>query len=170
MSSVNRVIIVGRLGADPEVRDANGTKVATLSVATSEKWTDKASGEKKEKTEWHRVTIWGSRDNDGLAGIAEKYLKKGHNVYLSGKLQTRKWTDQGGVERYTTEIVLNGFSAELVLLEGTGGNGGNRPPPANSPDEYGRQCSGGSASRGGGAPAFQPGGMDDDIPFAPQVD
>ncbi len=165
MSSVNRVIIVGRLGADPEVRDASGTKVVTLSVATSEKWTDKQSGEKKEKTEWHRVTIWGSRDNDGLAGIAEKYLKKGHNVYLSGKLQTRKWTDQGGVDRYTTEVVLNGFSAELVLLEGTGGNGGNRPPPPNGPDDYGRPSGGASRGDGSNAPAFEPGGNDDDIPF-----
>jgi single-strand DNA-binding protein len=166
MSSVNRVIIVGRLGADPEVRDASGTKVATLSVATSEKWTDKQSGEKKEKTEWHRVTIWGSRDNDGLAGIAEKYLKKGHNVYLSGKLQTRKWTDQGGVDRYTTEIVLNGFSAELVLLEGTGGNGSNRPPPPNGPDDYGRTSSNGGQSQNGGYSGA--GAMDDpdSIPFA----
>ena len=166
MSSVNRVIIVGRLGADPEVRTTeNGTKVATLSVATSEKWTDKSSGEKKEKTEWHRVTIWGSRDNDGLAGIAEKYLKKGHNVYLSGKLQTRKWTGQGGIDRYTTEVVLNGFSAELVLLEGTGGGGGNRPPPANSPDEYGRPSGGGSASRNAGNGGNM--GLDDpdSIPF-----
>lgn len=170
MSSVNKAIIVGRLGADPEVRTTeNGTKVASLSVATSEKWTDRNSGDKKEKTEWHRVTIWGGKDGDGLAGVAEKFLKKGHNVYLSGKLQTRKWTDQQGVERYTTEIVLNGFGAELVLLEGTQG-GGNRPPPADSPDDYGHTNSSGSGSRGSGAPAFQPGGLDDDIPFAPQVD
>lgn len=164
MSSVNRAIIVGRLGQDPEVRTTeNGTKVVTLSVATSEKWTDKNSGDKKEKTEWHRVTVWGSRENDGLAGIAEKFLKKGHQVYLSGKLQTRKWQAQDGSDRYTTEIVLNGFSAELVLLEGKEA-GGNRPPPANSPDDYGRQS---AASRGGGsnAPAFEPGGNDDDIPF-----
>lgn len=165
MSSVNRAIIVGRLGQDPEVRTTeNGTKVVTLSVATSEKWTDKSSGEKKEKTEWHRVTVWGSRDNDGHAGIAEKYLKKGHQVYLSGKLQTRKWTDQQGVERYTTEIVLNGFSAELVLLEGKEG-GGNRPPPPNSPEDYGRPSGGGSASRNAGNDGNM--GLDDpdSIPF-----
>jgi len=167
MSSVNKVIIVGRLGQDPEVRDANGTKVTTLSVATSDKWTDKNSGEKKEKTEWHRVTVWGNRDSDGLAGIAEKFLKKGHNVYLSGKLQTRKWTDKDGIERYSTEVVLNGFGAELVLLEGSQG-GGNRPPPPNSPDDYGRQSGGGSASQSGGQ--GMPSGMDDDIPFMRQVD
>lgn len=167
MSSVNKVIIVGRLGADPEIRTTdNGTKVATLSVATGEKWTDKSTGEKKEKTEWHRVTIWGTRDGDGLAGIAEKFLKKGHNVYLSGKLQTRKWTDKDGVERYTTEIVLNGFGAELVLLESQGG--GNRPPPADSPDDYGRTSSRESGSQPGGYSGAS--GLDDDIPFAPQVD
>lgn len=168
MSGVNRAIIVGRLGQDPEVRTTEGgTKVVTLSVATSEKWTDKNSGDKKEKTEWHRVTVWGTRDNDGLAGIAEKYLKKGHQVYLSGKLQTRKWTDQQGVERYTTEIVLNGFSAELVLLESQGG--GNRPPPPSSPDDYGRTSSSGNASQPGGGHSA-PGGLDDDIPFMRQVD
>lgn len=162
MSSINKAIIVGRLGTDPEIRTTeNGTKVATLSVATSEKWTDKNSGEKKEKTEWHRVTIWGTRDGDGLAGIAEKFLKKGHNVYLSGKLQTRKWQDQQGVDRYTTEIVLNGFGAELVLLESQGG--GNRPPPANSPDDYGRTSSSGSSSRASGG--FDPADDPDSIPF-----
>lgn len=163
MSSINKVIIIGRLGQDPESRTTeNGTKVVSLSVATSEKWTDRNSGDKKEKTEWHRVTIWGGKDGDGLAGIAEKFLKKGHNVYLSGKLQTRKWQAQDGSDRYSTEIVLNGFGAELVLLEGTQG-GGNRPPPADSPDDYGRTNSSGSASRSGGSSA--PGGLDDDIPF-----
>lgn len=164
MSSINKAIIIGRLGQDPEVRTTeNGTKVVTISVATSEKWTDRNSGEKKERTEWHRITIWGGRDGDGLAGIAEKYLRKGHNVYVSGKLQTRKWQDQQGVDRYTTEIVLNGFGAELVLLEGNQ-SGGNRPPPANSPDDYGRTSSNGSQSHSGGGSAA-PGGMDDDIPF-----
>ena len=168
MSSVNKAIIVGRLGADPEVRTTeNGTKVVTISVATSEKWTDRNSGDKKEKTEWHRVTIWGGKDGDGLAGVAEKFLKKGHNVYLSGKLQTRKWTDQQGVERYTTEIVLNGFGAELVLIEGSQG-GGNRPPPPDSPDDYGRTNSRESGSPAGGFSGA--GGLDDDIPFHPQVD
>lgn len=161
MSSVNKVIIVGRLGQDPEVRNTeNGTKVVSLSVATSEKWTDRNSGEKKEKTEWHRVTIWGGRDGDGLAGIAEKFLKKGHNVYLSGKLQTRKWQAQDGSDRYTTEIVLNGFGAELVLLESQGG--GNRPPPADSPDDYGRTSSRESGSQAGG---YDPSSDPDNIPF-----
>lgn len=164
MSSVNKAIIVGRLGQDPEVRTTeNGTKVVTISVATSEKWTDRNSGDKKEKTEWHRVTIWGGKDGDGLAGVAEKFLKKGHNVYLSGKLQTRKWQDQQGVDRYTTEIVLNGFGAELVLIEGSQG-GGNRPPPPDSPDDYGRTNSSSGQSQGSGGNGA-PGGLDDDIPF-----
>lgn len=165
MSSINKVIIIGRLGQDPESRTTeNGTKVVSLSVATSEKWTDRNSGDKKEKTEWHRVTIWGGKDGDGLAGIAEKFLKKGHNVYLSGKLQTRKWQAQDGSDRYSTEVVLNGFGAELVLLEGTQG-GGNRPPPADSPDDYGRTSSSGSASRNAGGNGNM--GLDDpdSIPF-----
>jgi single-strand DNA-binding protein len=167
MSSRNLVILVGNLGSDPEVRTAeNGTKIVTLSIATSERWTDKNNGEKKEKVEWHRVVVFGSRENDGLAGIAEKYLRKGSKVYLEGKLQTRKWQDQSGQDKYSTEVVLQGFNAQLVLLDGQQG-GGNRPPPPNSPDDYGRQ-SGGSASQSGGQ--GMPSGMDDDIPFAPQVD
>lgn len=166
MSGVNKATILGRLGQDPEVRTTQqGTKIVTLSVATSEQWKDRSSGEKKEKTEWHRVVIFGAQDSDGLAGVAEKYLRKGHQVYLCGKLQTRKWTDQQGVERYTTEIVLQGFGAELQLLE-NGGTGGSRPPPADSPDDYGRQSSRSGARPASGAPAaFQSGGIDDDIPF-----
>jgi single-strand DNA-binding protein len=159
MSGVNKAIILGRLGQDPEVRTTQqGTKVVTLSVATSEQWRDKGSGEKKERTEWHRVVIFGGMDSDGLAGVAEKYLKKGHQVYLSGKLQTRKWADQQGIDRYTTEIVLQGFGAELQLLESTG-SGGNRPPPADSPDAYGTQ----RTRPSNGAPA--PADPDDAIPF-----
>lgn len=110
--SVNRVTLLGNLGKDPEVRSAGGGKVANLSVATSESWKDKSSGEKKERTEWHRVVIWGP-----LAEVAEKYLRKGSKVYLSGSLQTRKW-QKDGVDQYSTEVVLQGYGAELVMLDG----------------------------------------------------
>lgn len=120
--SVNKVILVGNLGRDPETRTMqNGTKVANLTVATSESWKDKATGEKKDKTEWHRVVIFGA-----LADIAEKYLKKGSKVYLSGSLQTRKWTDQGGVEKYSTEVVLQGYGGELTMLDPPSGGASNR--------------------------------------------
>lgn len=113
MSSVNKVIIVGNLGRDPEIRSTqDGTKVATLNVATSEKWTK--DGEKKERTEWHRVVIF----NERLVEIADKYLKKGSKLYLEGQLQTRKWTDQSGVEKYSTEIVMQKFRGEIVMLDG----------------------------------------------------
>lgn len=110
--SVNRVTLLGNLGKDPEVRSAGGGKVANLSVATSESWKDKSSGEKKERVEWHRVVIWGP-----LAEVAEKYLRKGSKVYLSGSLQTRKW-QKDGVDQYSTEVVLQGYGAELVMLDG----------------------------------------------------
>lgn len=167
MSSLNKVQIIGNLGADPEVRDANGTKVVNLSVATSERWNDKTTGEKKERTEWHRVTIFGGAEHDGIAGVAEKYLKKGGKVYLEGKLQTRKWQDQQGVDRYSTEIVLTPFNGQMVLLDAPTGAG--RAPGANSPDDYGQTRTRDDApvrSRPqSNAPAFEPGGMDDDIPF-----
>src|SRR5207244_2441322 len=115
--SVNKVILVGNLGKDPEVRRMqDGRPVVNMSVATSESWRDKATGERKEKTEWHRVVIF----NEGLAKIAEQYLKKGSKVYLEGQLQTRKWTDQQGIERYSTEIVLQGFNSALTLLTRAG--------------------------------------------------
>ena len=123
MSSVNKVILVGNLGRDPEIRTLNsGEKVANLSVATSETWRDKASGEKKEKTEWHRVVVF----NENIVKVCENYLKKGSTVYLEGSLQTRKWTDQQGVEKYSTEVVLQKFRGELVMLGGkeSGGGGG----------------------------------------------
>jgi single-strand DNA-binding protein len=114
--SVNKVILIGNLGRDPEIRTMqNGGKVANLSIATSETWRDKSTGERKEKTEWHRVVIFGN-----LAEIAEKYLKKGSKVYVSGSLQTRKWTDQSGTEKYTTEVVLQGYGGEFQLLDGKG--------------------------------------------------
>src|SRR5882757_7582647 len=121
--SVNKVILVGNLGKDPEVRRLqNGNPVVNLSVATSENWRDKATGERKEKTEWHRVVIF----SEGLAKVAEQYLKKGAKVYIEGALQTRKWTDQSGVEKYSTEVVLQGFNSNLTMLEKAQGG-----PPAN---------------------------------------
>ncbi|WP_374393716.1 single-stranded DNA-binding protein, partial [Sphingopyxis sp.] len=119
--SVNKVILVGNLGADPEVRSMNsGDKVVNLRIATSESWRDKATGERKEKTEWHRVVIF----NEQLAKVAEQYLKKGSTVYIEGQLQTRKWTDKDGQEKYSTEIVLQKFRGELTMLGGRGDGGG----------------------------------------------
>jgi single-strand DNA-binding protein len=122
MSSVNKVILVGNLGKDPEIKHTqDGRPIANLSVATSEKWTDKRTGEIREKTEWHRVVIF----NEGLCGVAEKYLKKGSKVYLEGSLQTRKWQDQSGQDRYSTEVVLQVFNSKLVLLDRAGGDVGS---------------------------------------------
>ncbi|MGN6682759.1 MAG: single-stranded DNA-binding protein [Devosia sp.] len=154
--SVNKVILVGNLGADPEVRTLpSGNKVVNLSVATSDSWRDKNSGERKEKTEWHRVVIF----SEGLARVAEQYLRKGSKVYLEGALQTRKWQDQSGQDKDSTEVVLQGFNSNLTMLDGRGENagesGGFSSPPTRS---EGRRP---SAS----APAFESGGMDDDIPF-----
>ncbi len=152
--SVNKVILVGNLGKDPEVRRmTSGDPVVSLSVATSENWRDKASGERKEKTEWHRVVIF----NKNLADVAEKYLKKGAKVYLEGSLQTRKWTDKDGAEKYTTEVVLQNFNGTLVMLDGrSGGEGGGG----------GGGYGGGQRVGAGEAPAsFQREEMDDEIPF-----
>lgn len=160
--SVNKVILVGNLGRDPEIRSTqDGTRVANLSVATSESWRDKASGERRERTEWHRVAIF----NEKLVEIAEKYLRKGSKVYVEGALQTRKWTDQSGQEKYTTEVVLQRFRGELTMLDGRGG-GGEAPAEG---EEVGGGYSGGGGGGGGGrssggrAPAG--GDLDDDIPF-----
>ena len=121
MSSVNKVILIGNLGADPEIKTfGNGGMVANLRIATSERWKEKTTGEKKEKTEWHSVSIF----QEGLVGVAEKYLKKGSKVYIEGKLQTRKWQDQSGADRYSTEVVLQGFGGTLVMLDSAGGSGG----------------------------------------------
>lgn len=164
--SVNKVILVGNLGRDPEVRRLNsGEPVVNLRIATSETWKDKGSGERKERTEWHSVVIF----NDNLARVAEQYLRKGSKVYIEGQLQTRKWQDQGGQEKYTTEIVLQRFRGELTILDGRGGGEG-------ASDEGGRE-----ERRGGGdfgraspmerRPAPAGGGksygsdLDDDIPF-----
>ena len=152
MAGVNKAIIIGNLGRDPEVRTfSNGSKVVNLNIATSETWKDKASGEKKERTEWHTVAIF----NEPLGKIAEQYLRKGSTVYIEGKLETRKWQDQSGADRYTTEIVLRPFNGELTLLGGK----------SDRQDDSRQQDSGGYGS--GGRPGA--GDMDDAIPFAPSV-
>jgi single-strand DNA-binding protein len=172
--SVNKVIIVGNLGRDPEVRSfPSGGKVVNLRIATSETWRDKATGERKERTEWHSVAIF----NEALGKIAEQYLRKGSTVYIEGQLETRKWQDQSGADRYTTEIVLRQFRGELTLLGGRdsgGGSGGGAPDDRDGYDDMGGGASGGGYSRGGGAggggrPSGGGGGgrsdMDDEIPF-----
>ncbi len=190
--SVNKVILVGNLGADPEIRRTqDGRPIANLNIATSETWRDRNSGERKEKTEWHRVVIF----NEGLCKVAEQYLKKGAKVYIEGALQTRKWQDQTGNDRYSTEIVLQGFNSTLTMLDGRGEGGGDRGSfgggggGRSSGQDFGggdfggdyggggdydrapsggnRGGSGGGRSQGGGAPS---GGnfsrdLDDDIPF-----
>ena len=146
--SVNKVILIGNLGRDPEVRSTQaGDKVVNLSVATSERWKDKNTGEPREKTEWHRVVIF----NDRLGDVAEKYLRKGSKVYLEGQLQTRKWTDQSGVEKYTTEVVLQRFRGELTMLDSKGEGGG----AYSAPEETGE-------SRGAAPRRAE---LDDEIPF-----
>lgn len=126
MASLNKAVLIGNLGRDPEVRHTqDGKAIVNLSIATSESWRDKATGEKKEKSEWHRVVIF----NEGLAKVAEAYLKKGSTVYIEGQLQTRKWTDKDGVEKYSTEIVLQNYRGELVMLSGKDGTAA-RPDPA----------------------------------------
>ncbi|NQW00573.1 MAG: single-stranded DNA-binding protein [Rhodospirillales bacterium] len=162
--SVNKVILVGNLGRDPEIRFAqNGNKIANFSIATSESWRDKSSGERKEKTEWHRIVVF----SEGLAGIAEKYLKKGSKVYIEGSLQTRKWTGNDGVEKYSTEVVLQGFNSTLTMLDGRGdgGGGGSYGGASGGGDSAGGEPDWGSPDQGssGGAPAG--GDLDDEIPF-----
>jgi single-strand DNA-binding protein len=156
--SVNKVILVGNLGRDPEVRHTqDGSKIVHLSVATSERWRDRSSGENRERTEWHRVVIF----NERLGEIAEKYLAKGRTVYLEGQLQTRKWTDQSGQERYTTEVVLQRFRGELTLLGGRGDDAGYGGGPPD--DDEGRGPSGGGG--GGGRKSSGYDDLDDEIPF-----
>ena len=160
--SVNKVILVGNLGKDPEVRRMqNGNPVVNLSVATSESWRDKTTGEKKEKTEWHRVVIF----SEGLAKVAEQYLKKGAKVYLEGQLQTRKWTDKDGIEKYSTEIVLQGFNSNLTMLDGAGGRGsGGGNDFGNDSSDFGssRPATRQPAMAGAGG---KRGDLDDEIPF-----
>ena len=146
--SVNKVILVGNLGKDPEIRRTqDGRPIANLSIATSETWRDKATGERKEKTEWHRVVIF----NEGLCKIAEQYLKKGAKVYIEGALQTRKWTDQSGVEKYSTEVVLQGFNSTLTMLDGRSGGGGGSFGSDDSGGDFGSAAvEPGAAPRGCG--------------------
>jgi len=175
--SVNKVILVGNLGKDPEVRNAqNGTKIVNFTLATSETWNDKASGEKKERTEWHRVVVF----NERIADVAERYLKKGAKVYVEGSLQTRKWTDQSGQEKYTTEVVIDRFRGEMTMLsgrgeEGGGGGGGYESRGGGGGGGGYEGGRGGGASRPqparGGAPSWDSnkesggGDLDDEIPF-----
>jgi single-strand DNA-binding protein len=163
--SVNKVILIGNLGRDPEIRNLqDGSRVANLSVATSESWRDKASGERRERTEWHRVVIF----NDRLVDVVERFLKKGSKIYVEGQLQTRKWTDQSGQEKYTTEVVLQKFRGELTMLDGRGGAGAGPEEEAGSSfsDSGPGGGAGGGAGRMGRAPAGAGGGdLDDDIPF-----
>ena len=160
--SVNKVILIGNLGRDPEIRSTNdGMRVANMSVATSESWRDKATGERKERTEWHRVVVF----NDRLVEIIEKYLKKGSKVYLEGALQTRKWTDNSGQERYSTEVVLQRYRGELTMLDGRGGGEAGGYADEAPAQEF----AGAGGGRGAGAgrserrPAVQD--LDDEIPF-----
>ena len=179
--SVNKVILVGNLGRDPEARSfQNGGKVVELRIATSESWKDRSSGERREKTEWHTVKVF----NEGLANTAERFLRKGAKVYLEGALQTRKWQDQQGQDRYSTEIVLQGFNATLVMLDGRGeGGGGDRGGGGGGGwggEDEGRNSSfagsgsrdsgegsrgGGSGGSGGGRPPAFDSDLDDDVPF-----
>ena len=160
--SVNKVILIGNLGRDPEVRHTNdGNPIVNLSIATSERWRDRSSGEQREKTEWHRVVIW----NEKLGEVAQKYLRKGSKVYLEGQLQTRKWTDQQGVEKYSTEVVLQRYRGELTMLDGRGEGGG-----MGAGDMGGSATGGGMAESGGGYGGPPSGGgggsdLDDEIPF-----
>jgi single-strand DNA-binding protein len=183
--SVNKVILVGNLGKDPEVRNTqDGSKIVNLTLATSESWNDRASGERRERTEWHRVVIF----NDRVGEVAERYLKKGAKIYVEGALQTRKWTDQSGQDRYTTEVVIGKFNGQLTMLDtrsggggeaggygggemgggygGGGGGGGATPARERAPAAAGRAAGGGA--RGGGAPSWDApkgGDLDDEIPF-----
>ncbi len=163
--SVNKVIIIGNLGRDPEVRTfPNGGKVCNLRVATTDTWRDKNSGERKERTEWHSVAIF----NEGLVRVAEQYLRKGSKVYIEGSLQTRKWQDQSGNDRYSTEVVLQGFGSTLVMLDGRGeGGGGNQGGSYGGDQSSGGYSGGGQSSGGSGGYGGPSAGndMDDEIPF-----
>lgn len=156
--SVNKVILVGNVGKDPEIRSLTNGSVANLSIATSESWRDKNSGERREKTEWHRLVIWGP-----LVSIVEQYVRKGSKLYVEGALQTRKWTDQSGAERYATEVVLQGFNAKLVMLDSRNSGGGDdRSDFGGDSDRPARSTSSGSRS------SMRNSDLDDDIPFSPE--
>lgn len=172
--SVNKVILIGNLGQDPEIRSfPSGGKVANLRIATSESWKDRNSGERRERTEWHRVAIM----SEGLVGVVERFLKKGSKVYLEGQLETRKWQDQSGQDRYTTEVVIRNFGGTLVMLDGRGGQGGGGGEGGSGgwsgDDGYGGASGGFGGGQGGGSQGGGQGGgggrgrpdFDDDIPF-----
>jgi len=164
--SVNKVILVGNLGRDPEIRSTqDGTKIANLSLATSENWRDRNTGERRERTEWHRVVIF----NDRLVDVVEKYLRKGSKIYIEGQLQTRKWTDQQGVEKYTTEVVLQRFRGELTMLDGRqdggGGGYGDSGGPGGGGGGFGGGGSGGGGFGGGSGGGGGGSDLDDEIPF-----
>jgi single-strand DNA-binding protein len=170
--SVNKVILVGNLGRDPEIRTTqSGLKVANLRIATSERWKDRSSGEMQERTEWHSVAIF----NEHLVSVAERFLHKGSKVYVEGQLQTRKWTDQQGMDRYTTEIVMNRFRGELQMLDSRGDSGGGYGGDSSGGGGYGGDSGGGGNSGGGSGGGTSGGGtsgggasggdFDDEIPF-----
>jgi single-strand DNA-binding protein len=170
--SVNKVILIGNLGKDPEIKSfQNGGKIANFSIATSEQWKDKMTGERKERTEWHNIVING----DGLVGVVERYLKKGSKVYVEGSLRTRKWQDRDGNDRYTTEVVVAGMSGALTMLDGAPGGGGGRSGGdnwGNGGGDSGGWNQGGSSSSGGMGGGGSSGGrapfdddLDDDVPF-----
>ncbi|MGR3504847.1 MAG: single-stranded DNA-binding protein [Paracoccaceae bacterium] len=167
--SVNKVILIGNLGRDPEVRTfQNGGKVCNLRIATSEQWKDKQSGERKERTEWHTVAVF----QEGLVRICEQFLKKGSKVYIEGKLQTRKWQDQSGADRYSTEVVLQGYDGTLTMLDGPsggGGGGGNQSSGGGGghdyPGDYGGGYDSGPSQGGGGGGRAPSRDIDDEIPF-----
>ena len=166
--SVNKVILIGNLGRDPEVRSfQNGGKVCNLRIATSETWKDRNTGERREKTEWHSVAIF----NEGLVRVAEQYLRKGSKVYIEGQLQTRKWQDQSGQDRYSTEVVLQGYGGNLTMLDGRdgGGGGGGNYGGGSSGGDYGGGGydggSGGGYGGGGGGGGGSSRDLDDEIPF-----
>ncbi len=164
--SVNKVILVGNLGKDPESRSfQNGGKVVSFSVATSESWKDKSSGDRKDKTEWHNVSVF----SEGLARVAEQYLKKGSKVYLEGQLETRKWQDQSGNDRYSTEVVLRNFNSSMVLLDGRAEGGGSRGGGGGGSGDWSQdeapRGSGGGRSGGNTRPSAFDSDLDDDVPF-----
>jgi single-strand DNA-binding protein len=164
--SVNKVILVGNIGRDPEIRNAqDGTKIANFSVATSETWRDKATGERKDRTEWHRVVIF----NDRLADVAQQYLKKGMKVFVEGQLQTRKWTDkESGQEKYTTEVVISRFKGDFQMLDSRGGSGGDRDSGSrdSSPRDGGNDSPAPTSRNNSSARPSSPAkDFDDDIPF-----
>ena len=168
--SVNKVILVGNVGKDPEVRSGqDGTKIVNFSLATSETWNDRASGERKERTEWHRVVVF----NDRIGDVVEKYVRKGSKVYVEGALQTRKWTDQSGQEKYTTEVVIQRFRGELTLLDSRSGGGGDDMGGGGGGGYQPRERSSAPAQRSGGGGGARPswdapkggGDLDDEIPF-----